>query len=334
MANVPTYMVPEKNFSSVLRPALGQSELAPSLRTVREPPAARDKRGIDSGFVQAKTSASASRPATASFAASIGAPLMVTVHSLGILSEIIALNSQGSKRPGPSDTTPGSRMRTMSRSVAADRQPQYAYFASRMIQAGKPTVLDGAGDAYHVSGLAWRRGYGAPAAGRYGNQEEVFSPCAAAALYRRDAFEASGGFDEDFFCYLEDVDLGFRLRLAGYQCLYVPDALVHHVGSATTGKDSDFAVYHGHRNLVWTYVKNMPGPLFWLYLPLHLAANIYIVARYALMGRWRVILKAKWDAIKGLPKMWRKRKEIQARRVVSAWEIRRAMEKGLPRIKR
>lgn len=76
MANVPTYVVPEKNFSSVPRPALGQSKLAPSLRTLREPPAARDERGIDSGFVQAKTSASASRPATASFAASIGAPLM------------------------------------------------------------------------------------------------------------------------------------------------------------------------------------------------------------------------------------------------------------------
>ncbi|MGH8650066.1 MAG: glycosyltransferase family 2 protein, partial [Burkholderiales bacterium] len=79
----------------------------------------------------------------------------------------------------------------------------------------------------------------------------------------------------------------------------MPDAVVHHVGSATTGKDSDFAVYHGHRNLVWTYVKNMPGPLFWIYLPQHIAANVYIIVRYALKGKrcWRVILKAKWDAI-------------------------------------
>lgn len=211
----------------------------------------------------------------------------------------------------------------------------YSCFASRMIQTGQPTVLDGAGDAYHVSGRVWRRGYGSLLnKNDYSKSTEVFSACAAAALYRREAIEAVGGFDEDFFCYLEDVDLGFGLRLAGYRCLYVPDALVYHVGSATTGKDSDFAVYHGHRNLVWTYVKNMPGWLFWLYLPQHIAANLYIIVRYALQGRWRIILKAKWDAIKGLPTMWKKRRQIQAQRVVGAWEIRKVMEKGLPRRRR
>ena len=214
---------------------------------------------------------------------------------------------------------------------AAETHPEVACFASRMIQQHRPEYLDGTGDAYHVSGLVWRRGYDLPGEGNYLKKEEVFSACAAAALYRRDAFEAAGGLDEDFFCYLEDVDLAFRLRLAGYRCLYVPDAVVHHVGSATTGKDSDFAVYHGHRNVVWTYLKNMPGLLFWLYLPLHIAANIYIVFRYALKGRWRVILKSKRDAIWGLPKMWKKRREIQARRVVGAWEIRKVMEKGLSR---
>lgn len=218
--------------------------------------------------------------------------------------------------------------------AAAEKYPDVACFASRMVQQRRPEYLDGTGDAYHVSGLVWRRGYDMPGDNAYVRTEEVFSACAAAALYRRDAFEAVGGFDEDFFCYLEDVDLGFRLRLAGYRCLYVPDAIVHHVGSATTGKDSDFSVYHGHRNVVWTYVKNMPGPLFWLYLPLHVALNIFAILWYALKGRWRVILKAKWDAIKGIPRMWRKRNVIQARRVVGAWELRRLMEKGFPRLKR
>jgi GT2 family glycosyltransferase len=159
----------------------------------------------------------------------------------------------------------------------------------------------------------------------------VFSACAAAALYRRDAFEAVGGFDEDFFCYLEDVDLGFRLRLAGHRCTYVPDAVVHHVGSATTVKDSDFAVYHGHRNLVWAYVKNMPGRLFWLFLPQHIAANLYIVVRYAIEGRWRVVMKAKWDAIQGIPRMWKKRRAIQAQRIASIAKIRAAMDERLSR---
>lgn len=216
---------------------------------------------------------------------------------------------------------------------AAARHPEYQVFASRQLLAFRPGRLDGAGDAYHVSGLAWRRGYDSVQVGTYVNAEEVFSACAAAALYNRNAFEAVGGFDEDFFCYIEDVDLGFRLKSAGYRCLYVPNAVVHHVGSATVNKDGDFAIYHAHRNSVWTYVKNMPGLLFWIYLPQHIAANGYIIARCALKGRryWRIILKTKWDAIKGLPRMWRKRKEIQARRVVGAWEMRKMMAKGFPR---
>ena len=70
-----------------------------------------------------------------------------------------------------------------------------------------------------------------------------------------------GGLDERFFCYAEDVDLGFRLQLAGRKCRYVADAVVHHLGPASAGVGRDFAVYHGHRNLEWLFLKNMPGPL-------------------------------------------------------------------------
>jgi GT2 family glycosyltransferase len=215
---------------------------------------------------------------------------------------------------------------------SAEERPEFACFAARLIQSEQRDVLDGVGDAYHVSGLVWRRGYGVPAATHdYDQPAEVFSACAAAALYRREAIEAAGGFDEDYFCYLEDVDLGFRLRLLGHRTLYVPDAVVYHVGSATSGRESDFVVYHGHRNLVWTYVKNMPPALFWLYLPLHVAANLAMVVRYGLKGRWQVILAAKRDALKGLPLMWRKRRKLQARRVSAAWQLRKAMHKGWPR---
>ena len=213
---------------------------------------------------------------------------------------------------------------------AAARHPEYSFFGSRMLMADSPDLLDGVGDVYHVSGLHWREGHGQRARRNYLHEREIFAPCAAAALYSRDVFLEAGGFDEDYFCYAEDIDLGFRLRLLGYRCLYVPDAVVHHKGSASTGTRSDFSTYHGHRNLVWTYVKNMPGPLFWLYLPLHMAVNAVSIVWFSVKGRWRVILKAKWDAIKGLRVMWRKRKEIQARRVVSAWEIRKMMEKGWP----
>jgi GT2 family glycosyltransferase len=191
-------------------------------------------------------------------------------------------------------------------------------------------VLDGLGDNFHMSGMAWRLGHGAARADTPVADKEVFAPCAAAALYRRDALVALGGFDEDFFCYFEDVDLAFRLRLAGHKCMLVGNAMVHHVGSATTGdQKSDFAVYYGHRNMVWCYVKNMPLGLFWLLLPLHLMANGATIIRFVLRGQAGTILRAKWDAIKGIPRMWKKRQMIQASRSASTDEIWRVLDKSL-----
>jgi GT2 family glycosyltransferase len=210
---------------------------------------------------------------------------------------------------------------------AAQEHPEYTFFASRQIQAGQTDLLDGEGDAYHVSGLAWRRQYGMPVYPA-GLPEEVFSPCGAAAMYARADFLAVNGFDEDFYAYHEDVDLGFRLRLLGKRCLYVPEAVVYHIGSASSGKMSDFSVYHGHRNLVWSFFKNMPGWLFWAYLPLHLAVNVYLLVTYSLRGRSKVFWRAKRDALLGLPKNLRKRKEIQSQRVASPAAIHAAMSRN------
>jgi GT2 family glycosyltransferase len=214
----------------------------------------------------------------------------------------------------------------------ARANPEFSFFACHMLKANDPSRVDGQGDAYHVSGRAWRQQEGAWLAEFTEHQpEEVFSSCAAAAMYRRDYFLEIGGFDEDFFCYFEDVDLGFQLRLLGHRCLYVPEAVVHHVGSAITGKHSEFSLYHGHRNLVWTYVKNMPWPLFWLYLPQHILLNIISVLWFTLRGQGRILCKAKWDALRDLPRVWRQRKSIQSRRRVTSWELRRLMSKGLLR---
>ena len=139
-----------------------------------------------------------------------------------------------------------------------------------------------------------------------------------------------GGFDEDFFCYVEDIDLGFRLRLMGHRCLLVPGAVVHHIGSTTSGgRHSDFALYHGHRNLVWTFVKDMPGILFWLLLPLHVSLNLISIIWFALQGRGGVLWRAKRDALLGLPKMWRKRQHIQKTRVASICEVLRHLDKRM-----
>ena len=120
------------------------------------------------------------------------------------------------------------------------------------------------------------------------------------------------------------------MRLAGARCLYVPDSIVQHVGSGTTGgQHSDFSVYHGHRNLFWTFVKNMPGVLFWLLLPLHMALNVLTIVSFTLRGQGKVILRAKRDALLGLPKMWRKRQQIQKNRVASIASIWRMLDKRL-----
>lgn len=214
---------------------------------------------------------------------------------------------------------------------AAAAHPQYTFFASRLVDATRPTRLDGTGDLYHVSGWAWQRGHGQEV-GRPDDPpapDEVFSPCAAAALYRRDAFLEVGGFDESYFCYFEDIDLAFRLRLAGHRCLYVPQAVAFHVGAATAGRESDFAVYHAHRNLVWTYVKGMPGRLLLLYLPHHLFVNALTLAWFSLRGHPRAIFRAKLDALGGLRRALAARRRVQARRRVDASEVRRAMARGI-----
>ena len=211
---------------------------------------------------------------------------------------------------------------------AAERFPSAAAFASQMRLDAAPDCLDGTGDSYHVSGRAWRNGHGQPASAAPPRAIEVFAPCAAAALYRRAAFAEVGGFDERFFCYFEDVDLGFRLRLRGYRCMYVPDAIVRHVSSALSGYRSDFAVYHGERNAVWTFVKNMPGPLFWLYLPQHLALNAASLFFYPLRGQGRAVWRAKWHALLGLKSVLAQRREEQRRRRVDWRTLRDAMVRG------
>ncbi len=208
---------------------------------------------------------------------------------------------------------------------------EFSFFASRLILADTPDRLDGVGDAYHTSGLMWRTGHGCPEADAFVTSREVFAPCAAAALYRADQLRQIGGFDERYFCYSEDVDLGFRLRLMGARCLYVADARVHHVGSASTGVGSDFSVYYGHRNLVWTFFKNMPGGLLMLYLLPHLLLNLGTIVRFALAGRLRVILRAKRDAVLGLPAILKTRRDLQASRVSSGRSLLACMDRGWPR---
>ena len=200
---------------------------------------------------------------------------------------------------------------------AAARYPQAGFFGSLQLDADDPTRIDGAGDVYHAFGIAWRADIGRPVSLSRQSEAETFGPCAAAAMYRRDDFLELGGFDERFFCYMEDIDLAFRLRLAGRQCVQVPTAVVRHKGSAIAGKGSDFNAYHNTRNGIWVYLKNMPLPLLLLSLPGFILTQLFYVLRAIQLGRYRPTVRGIRDALAEVDLVMVSRKRIQTTRRLS-----------------
>ena len=205
--------------------------------------------------------------------------------------------------------------------AAAADHPGVRCFTARQRMAEDPERLDGLGDAMTVIGFPFRGNFGNPDPGPIG-PAEVFSPCGAAMMIDRALFLELGGFDERFFCYCEDVDLGYRLRLRGEPVLLAPHAAVRHVGSVTTGgRRSDFSLYHGARNRLWLYVKDTPPLLLWLTLPFHLLATAGAWLRATVQGHGKPVERGLEDAVKGLPDIWRSRGEVQRTRRVGSDQI-------------
>jgi GT2 family glycosyltransferase len=198
----------------------------------------------------------------------------------------------------------------------AEQYPEAAAIGSTQIRADADDVFDGAGDVLHASGLAYRSNFGKPRV-KTPPLGETFAACGAAMLIRRDAFEMVGCFDERFFCFVEDVDLCFRLRLRGYAVLQSPDAIVHHVGGGSIGSRSAFARFHGARNRFWTFVKCMPAPLFWPLLPLHLALSGAACTAALFTGGGLSAWRGFVAGVGGIGAMWRSRREIQSTRSAS-----------------
>ena len=176
------------------------------------------------------------------------------------------------------------------------------------------------------SGASWDRGASEEDQGQYDRQEEIFGACAGAALFRKKMLDEIGLFDEDFFIFMEDIDLTLRARCAGWRCIYVPEAIAHHLHGATAGVGSDLTVYYGNRNIMWLPAKNYPLPFLITCLPWILGRNLMALAYYIMKGRGRVAFKAKWDGLLGLPKMMAKRKAIlrkvpwsEVQKYISTW---------------
>jgi GT2 family glycosyltransferase len=151
--------------------------------------------------------------------------------------------------------------------------------SSKMIQYNNRDLIDDAGDNYTILGWTKKRGDNKPLKG-FNKSKIIFSSCAGAALYRKSIFGEIGLFDENFFAYMEDVDIGYRSNIFGYKNYYCPNAIVYHVGSGSTIKTTEmkdssrknnryneFKIKIAARNNIIVPYKNMPWPQLLLNSP-------------------------------------------------------------------
>ena len=199
---------------------------------------------------------------------------------------------------------------------AAGNDPETGMWASKVLLAGEDR-LDSAGMLICADGSSKQRGHGEPP-GKYCRLEEVLLPSGSAAMYRRGMLEEIGLFDEDFFLYCEDTDLGLRARRAGWRCMYVPDAVVEHAYSGSAGRASPLKAYYVERNRLFVAVKNFPaGGL--------LAAPLVSLARYF----WHVLHLARG---RGAAADFRRGGHSAARLVWYVWRAHLALLAALPRL--
>jgi GT2 family glycosyltransferase len=221
---------------------------------------------------------------------------------------------------------------------ALEKDPRYGASESKILFKESPERMDAAGIAVFPDGLSIGRGRHEPAA-LYEREEEVFFSSGCCALYRREMLEDIKVFDEyydeDFFAYADDTDLGWRARIRGWRCIFTPEARTYHMHSASYGRYSPFKAYLVERNRIWVQVKNFPLSAILYGLPFT-AARYVLQAYGAFTGRGasgefskeyakgeliKVLWRAYASAFKGLPRMMGKRREIRKRRMVSRKDL-------------
>jgi len=201
--------------------------------------------------------------------------------------------------------------------------PEAVSIASKMLSYDDKTIIDGAGDGYRRGGLPGRIGHKEIDVGQFDQPRYVFGACGGAAIYRRELFDEIGLFDEDYFAYLEDVDLAFRAQIAGYKCYYAPKAVVYHLGCGTTGGGySPMVVKLSAQNNINTIVKNIPVPLLFKFLPeIFYWQAFYLAVVVMRGGQFLPWLAGVLKAVVLLPRMLEKRMEINRLRCLSDCDL-------------
>ncbi len=199
--------------------------------------------------------------------------------------------------------------------AAFERHPDAGLLASRILLFDRRNVFHSAGDYYRVDGIPGNRGVWETDVGQYDREEEVFSACGAAAAYRRELFQDIGLFDEDFFYSCEDMDVAWRAQIAGWNCWYVPTAVVYHKLSATGGGPT--ASFYDGRNFIYLIAKDYPAGLLRRFWPRVLRAQLRIAADALRAWRGaaaRARLRGMLAGLLTWPRVARKRPQVFARR--------------------
>ncbi len=182
--------------------------------------------------------------------------------------------------------------------TAGRNKPDISFFAPRMLSFHERDVLDGAGDGYLRGGAGYRLGTMEQDSAFYDRPGAIFGACAGAVLYRRIIFERIGFFDEDFFAYLEDVDLNLRMSRAGLRGWYVPAARVYHIGSATSGsKINPFTIRLSTRNSLYVLLKNYSAALFLRLLPVIAIYQFFWLLFVIKKGQFLPYCQGLWQAV-------------------------------------
>lgn len=214
----------------------------------------------------------------------------------------------------------------------AEAHPGAAMVGSTLLlddESDGVTRYDGTGDNVSPFGLPWRGGFRKPARTPH-PAGEVFGPCAAAALYDRTMFETVGGFDECFFCYCEDVDLAFRIRLLGGRCYQSGRSVVRHISSGVTGRHSEFSLFYGYRNALWMALKCMPTMLLPLVVVGQTLGCLLLELRGLMLRRRLPGLRALYHGLVDCGPCWTARRSLQRQRRVSTVAILKALTWSLP----
>lgn len=219
---------------------------------------------------------------------------------------------------------------------SAEMNPQAGMWASKVVLNSNSFRFDSAGGLmFYPDGVCRNRGWQESDIGQYDREEETLAPHGCAAMYRRQMLEDIGLLDENYFAYLEDLDLGLRGQFGGWKCIYVPKAVVHHERSIALGNHSKTKAFLVERNRIWNMIKFMP--LFLLIISPLFTINRYLLQGYAaathqgISGRFGrdysklqmawILIRAYGSALLKLPEMLAERKRIQKRRKISVREI-------------